>query len=60
MTVTDSAIFWGSKQTLTRYEMGSEAYEAIALQTAVADVISTDSGVFWTDYQRGVLLTWTD
>ena len=60
MTLVDSVMFWGSKQSLTRYALEDDAYEAIALQTAVAEVISVGSSVYWTDYQRGVLLTWTD
>ena len=60
IAVTDNAVFWGSKQTLTRLSLGSETYEALALQTAVGDVVASEQQVFWTDRQRGVLLTWTD
>jgi hypothetical protein len=59
LALTDSAVFWGSKQTLTQFSLDASAYEAIAVQTAVGDVVSVDGGVFWTDRQRGALFSWT-
>ena len=60
ITATPNYIYWGSKQTLTRATLGGEAYEAIALQTSVADVIADGDTVYWTDRQRGLLLIWED
>lgn len=60
IAATSEYIYWGSKQTLTRAALGAEAYEAIALQTSVADVVADGETIFWTDRQRGLVLNWDD
>ena len=60
IVTTEDSVFWGSKQTLARASLGGAAYEAVGLQTAVGALISVDQHILWTDYQRGLLLTWSD
>jgi len=60
ITATSSHVYWGSKQTLTRAALDGKAYQSIALQTSVADVIAEGDTIFWTDRQRGLVLTWED
>ena len=60
IAATNSALVWGSKQSLTRYVPGEATYEVVGAQTAVFDLVVKDDAVIWSDRQRGVLLTWTD
>lgn len=60
ITVSDTHLYWASKQTLTRCGKTESTYESIAVQTAITDVVMWNQAVVWTDVQRGLVLAWSE
>ncbi|MBT3222113.1 MAG: hypothetical protein HN348_23820 [Proteobacteria bacterium] len=59
LTVNDAHVYWSSNQSISRVALDKDTYELVVLQTAVGDLALGEDALFWTDRQRGQVLTVT-